>query len=203
MLKKAMATIVLPTILFGISGCAVTGNGNIDNEGDSRRVNNVMWNNQVDTDIKEVLEKEVANDKTRLVFIRKNDNYSKQTSANIAVNNRFHVSLHAGNYTVVNSCVGTNQLSAQATGFKNNNLLADKQDYNLKGGQTYFFNVVMNEKGQSTLEQITRASALPLLANKRYQSHQVSRVVPNCVAPTAVITPIPEVLPVVPVLAEK
>lgn len=206
-LKKAMATIVLPTILFGISGCAVTGNGNIDNEGDSRRVNNVMWNNQVDTDIKEVLEKEVANDKTRLVFIRKNDNYSKQTSANIAVNNRFHVSLHAGNYTVVNSCVGTNQLSAQATGFKNNNLLADKQDYNLKGGQTYFFNVVMNEKGQSTLEQITRASALPLLANKRYQSHQVSRVVPNCPLP-AVPAKHTTVSPVIvetqsPVLAEK
>lgn len=206
-LKKAMATIVLPTILFGISGCAVSGNGNIDNEGDSRRVNNVIWNNQVDTDFHDLLEKEVDTNETRLVFIRKSDADPEQTSANISINNRYHVSLHPGNYTTVNSCVGINQLSAHATGFKDNNLLADKQDYNLKGGQTYFFNVVMNEKGQSTLEQITRASALPLLANKRYQSHQVSRVVPNCPLP-AVPAKHTTVSPVIvetqsPVLAEK
>lgn len=205
-LKKAMATIVLPTILFGISGCAVTGNGNIDNEGDSRRVNNVMWNNQVDTDFHDLLEKEVDTNETRLVFIRKNDNYPEQTSANISVNNRFQVSLHAGNYTVVNSCVGTNQLSAHATGFKSNNLLADKKDYELTGGQTYFFHISMNEAGQSTLEQITPASALLLLANKRYQSHQISRVVPNCLPPVATIQPItppPTVETQTPVLTEK
>lgn len=203
MLKKAMATIVLPTILFGISGCAVSGNGNIDNEGDSRRVNNVIWNNQVDTDFHDLLEKEVDTNETRLVFIRKSDADPEQTSANISINNRYHVSLHPGNYTTVNSCVGINQLSAHATGFKDNNLLANKQDYQLDGGQTYFFDVDMDDSGKSTLKQITTDSALPLLETKRYQAHQISRVVPNCVAPTAVITPIPEVLPVVPVLAEK
>ena len=103
MLKKAMATIVLPTILFGISGCAVTGNGNIDNEGDSRRVNNVMWNNQVDKDFHDLLEKEVDTNETRLVFIRKSDADPEQTSANISINNRYQVSLHPGNYTTVNS----------------------------------------------------------------------------------------------------
>ena len=141
-----------------------------------------------------------------MVFIRKNDNYSEQTSANISVNNRFQVSLHAGNYTVVNSCVGTNQLSAHATGFKSNNLLADKKDYELTGGQTYFFHISMNEAGQSTLEQITPASALLLLANKRYQSHQISRVVPNCLPPVATIQPItppPTVETQTPVLTEK
>lgn len=204
-LKKNIIAIIVPITLFGLSSCAMVSG--VQNKGDTRRVDGVMWNNQVNTDINEVLEKEVASDKTRLVFIRKNDGHSKQTSANIAVNNRFQVSLHADNYTVVNSCVGTNQLSAHATGFKNNNLLADKQDYQLTGGETYFFNVVMNEEGQSTLEQITPASALPLLANKRYQSHQVSRVVPNCplpavpAKPTTVPPVIVETQP--PVLAEK
>lgn len=203
-LRKKIIAIILPITLFGVSSCTMMGG--IDNEGDTRRVDGVMWSNQIDTDIDDVLKKEVANDKTRLVFIRKNDNYSEQTSANVSVNNRFQVSLHADNYTVVNSCVGTNQLSAHATGFKNNNLLADKQDYELTGGQTYFFHISMNEQGQSTLEQITPESALPLLANKRYQSHQISRVVPNCPLPVAVIQPItpPAVVEVkAPALIEK
>lgn len=180
--KKTINIIALPAILFGMTACAVTGN-NIDNDGDSRHVSNVTWNNQTDADINRVLDRNVSADKTRLVFIRQNDGHPEQTSANIAVNNRFQVSLHAGNYTVVESCVGTNQLSTHATGFKNNNLLSNKKNYELAGGQTYFFHVNMNETGQSTLERITADSALQLLATKRYQSHQISRVVPNCPLP--------------------
>ena len=45
--KKAITTIMLPTIFFGISACATTSNNSIDNDGDSRRVGKVAWNNQV------------------------------------------------------------------------------------------------------------------------------------------------------------
>lgn len=207
--KKTISIVILSTALIGISACAITGNSNsiIDNDGDSRRVGKVTWNNQVDTDINAVLAKPVAIDKARLIFIRKNDSHSEQTSANIAINNRFQVSLHAGNYTTINSCLGTNQLSAHATGFKNNDLLADKQAYQLAGGQTYFFYVEMNEDGQSKLQQITADSASQLLVNKRYQTHQISRVVPNCVPPVVTtvrpVTPPPVIQLQSPVLAEK
>ncbi|MBH0095585.1 OmpA family protein [Psychrobacter sp. NZS113] len=199
--KNMTAAIVLPTILLSLSACAMTGHNSVDNEGDSRRVGNVTWNNQADTDFQKILTTNVDADETRLVFIRKNDDDVEQTSANVAINNRFQVSLHPGNYTVVNSCVGTNQISAHATGFKDNNLLADKKDYQLVGGQTYFFYVDMDNTGKSTLDQITPESALPLLDTKRYQTHQISRVVPNCPAP--VVTPPPIAQPTVPVLAEK
>lgn len=199
--KNMTAAIVLPTLLLSLSACAMTGHSSVDNEGDSRRVGNVTWNNQVDTDFQKILAANVDTDETRLVFIRKNDNDMEQTSANVAINDRFQVSLHPGNYTVVNSCVGTNQISAHATGFKDNNLLADKKDYQLLGGQTYFFYVDMDDTGKSTLDQITPKSALPLLDTKRYQTHQISRVVPNCPAP--VVTPPPIAQPIVPVLAEK
>ena len=199
--KNMTAAIVLPTLLLSLSACAMTGHSSVDNEGDSRRVGNVTWNNQVDTDVQKILATNVDTDETRLVFIRKNDDDVEQTSANVAINDRFQVSLHPGNYTVVNSCVGTNQISAHATGFKDNNLLADKKDYQLIGGQTYFFYVDMDDTGKSTLDQITPESALPLLDTKRYQTHQISRVVPNCPAP--VVTPPPIVQPTVPVLAEK
>ena len=200
-LKTAIATIALPTMFFGISGCSMINSSSIDNEGDSRRVNNVVWNNQVDTDLRDLLSSTVKDDEARLIFIRKKDDDSEQTSANIAVNNRYQVSLHPGNYTAVNTCVGNNQLSAHATGFKDNNLLSDKKEYQLDKGQTYFFYVDVDNTGKSTLEQITADSALPLLEAKRYQSHQISRVVPNCVA--AVVTPPPVKAPVAPVLAEK
>lgn len=199
--KNMTAAIVLPTLLLSLSACAMTGHSSVDNEGDSRRVGNVTWNNQVDTDVQKILATNVDTDETRLVFIRKNDDDVEQTSANVAINDRFQVSLHPGNYTVVNSCVGTNQISAHATGFKDNNLLADKKDYQLIGGQTYFFYVDMDDTGKSTLDQITPESALSLLDTKRYQTHQISRVVPNCPAP--VVTPPPIVQPTVPVLAEK
>ena len=199
--KNMTAAIVLPALLLSLSACAMTGHSSVDNEGDSRRVGNVTWNNQVDTDFQKILAANVDTDETRLVFIRKNDDDVEQTSANVSINNRFQVSLHPGNYTVVNSCVGTNQVSAHATGFKDNDLLADKQDYQLVGGQTYFFYVDMDDTGKSKLDQITAESALPLLDAKRYQTHQISRVVPNCPAP--VVTPPPIVQPTVPVLAEK
>lgn len=201
-LKTAMATIVLPTMLFGISGCSMMGSSNIDNEGDSRRVNNVVWNNQIDTDLNKLLSSEVSDDEARLIFLRKNDDDLEQTSANISVNNRYQVSLRPGNYTAVNSCVGINQLSAHMTGFKDNNLLAGKKDYKLEKGQTYFFYVDVDDSGDSTLEQITTESALPLLKNKRYQSHQISRVVPNCAAPVVMAQPVKEPAPA-PVLTEK
>ncbi|PYE38358.1 OmpA family protein [Psychrobacter fozii] len=199
--KNMTAAIVLPALLLSLSACAMTGHSSVDNEGDSRRVGNVTWNNQADTDFQKILAANVDTDETRLVFIRKNDDDVEQTSANVSINNRFQVSLHPGNYTVVNSCVGTNQVSAHATGFKDNDLLADKKDYQLVGGQTYFFYVDMDDTGKSKLDQITAESALPLLDAKRYQTHQISRVVPNCPAP--VVTPPPIVQPTVPVLAEK
>lgn len=192
--KRKRLILTLSLILFSLSSCTITSG--IDNSGDDRRVDGVMWNKQLDTNVDDLLAKKVPIDQVRLVFMRSDDRYSEQTSTNIAINDRFQVSLQQGNYTIVNSCIGTNQLSAHATGFKNNKLLADKKDYELAGGQTYFFYVDMIETGQSDLEQITAESAMQSLKNKRYQSHQISRVTPNCPAPIALK---PRVVPTTPI----
>ncbi|WP_201588149.1 OmpA family protein [Psychrobacter jeotgali] len=204
--KNTMIIALLPTAVLSFTACTATNSG-VYNEGDNRRVDRVTWTNQADMDINAMLATAVDSDKTRLVFIRKSDDDAEQTSANIAVNNRFQVSLHPGSYSVVESCVGTNNLSAQATGFKNNNLSANSETYQLQGGQTYFIYVDMDEQGNSSLTQVTDNSALQLLENKRYQTHQVSRVVPNCPPPVVVRAPIVVPPPVVierevPVLAE-
>ena len=200
--KKATLTMMVSAVLLTLSACAMTGTstGNsIDNEGDSRRVGKVTWNNQVDADVNKMLAQTISADKTRIIFLRKQDNDTSQTSTNIAVNDRFQVSLQPGNFTAVESCVGTNRISAQATSFKDNDLLAKAANYELMGGQTYFMYVDVDASGNSVVSQITQTSALPLLQNKRYQAHQVSRVTPNC-PPPVVIQPV--VIPV-PVLTEK
>lgn len=204
--KKTLITALLPTMVLGFSACTTTSNSNLSN---STHVDGVGWQRASAMNPNTLLNRTVARDKARLVFIRKNDNDSEQTSANIGINNRFQVSLHPGHYTVVESCIGTNNLSANATGFKSNNLAINAESYQLKGGETYFIYVDMDEKGNSALSQITSASAMPLLQNKRYQAHQVSRVVPNCPAPVVVSTPViitappPVVVQPVPVLTER
>lgn len=204
--KKTLTTVLLPTIALSLAACNTTSNSNV---GNSKHVDGVAWQQSATVNANTLLERTVAGDKTRLVFIRKNDNDAEQTSANIGINNRFQVSLHPGHYSIVESCVGTHNLSAIATGFKNNNLAVNSESYQLQGGETYFIYVDMDEKGNSSLSQITNASAMSLLQNKRYQAHQVSRVVLNCPAPVVVSTPVvitsppPIMVQSVPVLTER
>ncbi|PKG66547.1 hypothetical protein CXF56_05945 [Psychrobacter sp. Choline-02u-13] len=80
--NKNMIALILSIALFGLPSCAVTG---VDNSGDSRRINSVMWNKQVNANIDSLLAKKAPTDQTRLVFVRSNDRYSEQTSANIAI----------------------------------------------------------------------------------------------------------------------
>lgn len=201
LLKKSFITMILPTVLFSLSACSTTGSQvDVHNEGDVRRVGNVVWSNQADVDINNLLSTAVADNKIRLIFIREHDDLSKQTSSNIAINNSYQVSLHAGSYTVVDSCIGINQLSAHATGFKQNDLLAKQQDYRLEGGQTYFFYINMAKSGEGTLQQVTTPSGLQLAEGKRYQAHQISRVLLNC---PETVKPAVVVAPLAPILAEK
>ena len=201
-MKIIQLGILLPTLVIGLSGCITTGT---DNSGNVRHVDGITWSKQANVSVDELFSKEVQQDETRLVFIRNMDDYSEQTSSNISVNNRFQVSLQNGGYTAVNSCVGINQLSTHATGYKDNNLLADEQSFDLAGGNTYYFLVTVQDNGKSYISQIKDSDkAFKLLEGKRYQTHQISRVVPNCpkqitVEAAKIVTP----TAVIPVLEEK
>lgn len=190
--NKTVLSVVMGTAILGLAGCATSG---VNNDGVTKHVGNVQWTTQASTDTDAFLATDVPADETRLVFIRQLDNDPEQTDANIVINDRYQVSLHPGNYTAVNSCVGINRLSVQATGFKNNDLLANAQDFTLAGGETYFFYVDMDEAGNSSLERITEESGIQMLDDKTYQTHQISRVVPNCPAPAPAPTPVVVVPP--------
>lgn len=172
-------------------GCATN---TVESQGSMQRVNNVTWHQHNEVNIDDEFTDDVPEDMTRLVFIRRLDNDEEQTGANIAINDRYLVSLHPGNYTQVNSCVGMNNIGAVITQRKTNDLLLDSQPYDLVGGQTYYFDVDVDDTRQTSVQLIDEAAAKQALRDKRLQSHQVSRVVPDCPpAPfTMTLTPVTE-----------
>ncbi len=188
--KFAKLTATLAAMLLASQAHAVRI---IDTE-DTKAVGHVKWQKRADVNLDSVINADVPSNAVNLVFIRQADQASLQTSANIAVNDRFQVSLQSGNHSQVYSCVGINVLSSEATGFKNNDLVANSQTHNLSGGATYYFYVEVDETGRSTLKQIDNDSAKTLLTHTKRQSHQISRVVPSC--PTPVTPPKPEPVPV-------
>lgn len=175
----------------------------IDND-ITKAVGSVVWHKQATQDPMQLIEKEVPKNSVSLFFIRPHDQDVEQSSANIAINDRFQVSLQPGSFSQVYSCTGMNMLSAQVTGLKTNDLLLQPQPFILDEGNTYFFYVDINDdnNSQTAIKQITKESAIEVLNNKKYQTHQITRVVPNCPvmvnAPAAPAKPLP-----IPVLEEK
>lgn len=164
----------------------------IDTE-DTKAVGHVKWQKRADANVNSVINANVPNNMTHLVFIRQADQAPVETSANIGINDRFQVSLQSGNHSQVYSCAGVNVLSSEVTGFKNNDLLGNSQMHNLAGGATYYFYVEVDGNGQSTLKQVDNDSAKTLLEQTKRQSHQISRVVPSC---PEVSVPPPKPVPV-------
>ena len=200
---SSVVMVLLTNVLLVTHGQAAT----ITNNANSKAVNGVRWHKVANVNAAQLVSQPTPNQTARVIFLRRADRDSLQTSANLAINDRFQVSLQPGNYSQAYVCPGMNQLSVQIAGAKSNDLLKNSKTFNLAANQTYYFDVDVNEQGVSTLTQITPDSALANLKNMNYQSHQVSRVVPNCPLP-AVPAKHTTVSPVIvetqsPVLAEK
>lgn len=168
-------------ILLAVCSSSLSANAiNIINKDNIKAVGHVKWHMQAEVTPEALITKNIPIDSVSLFFIRAADNDSEQTSANIAINDRYQVSLQPGSYTQVYSCAGVNRLSAEVTGSKTNDLLSNTVDVTLEPNNHYFFYVDVNDKSKATIRKIESTQALKHLADKRYQTHQISRVVPNC-----------------------
>lgn len=191
LLMSSMTLLAIPS--YAATTVKVVDSGNI------KSVGPVVWEKKAPVDAQQLLDQPVPNNSVSLFFLRPADVDVMQTSVNIAVNNRFQVSLQPGNYTQVYSCAGVNQLSALITGKKSNNLRQDPQSYTLAANQTYFFLVDVDPQGKEKIQQITADSAKQALNNMQYQHHQISRVVPDCPVVTTVAAPVVKAPPLPPV----
>ena len=174
----------------------------IIDETNHKAVNQVHWHKVDNMAAKERLNQAIPDNTASVVFLRKLDKDGLQTSANVAINDRFQVSLQPNNYSQIYTCVGSNQISAEITGHKNNDLLKNANLYQLSANTTYFFEVDVDTHGNATVSPISQNTAMAALDNMAYQTHQITRVVPNCpviqppapkpiAAPVTVVAPAP------------
>lgn len=172
-------------------------------------VDHVSWHKLLEIDPKTLLNQPIPENMVSLYFIRQMDQDNTQTSANIAINDHYQTSLQPGGFTQVYACMGKNKISIVTTAHKTNDLLQNAIAVNLPTNQSYFFYIDVAENSRVTLSQVNADTAKNLLKNKKYQHHQISRVVPSC---TNVVRVTPPVTPpaktpaepaVIPVLQEK
>ena len=172
----------------------------IIDEANHKAVNQVHWHKVDNIAAKDRLNQAIPDNTASVVFLRKLDKDGLQTSANVAINDRFQVSLQPNNYSQIYTCVGSNQISAEITGHKNNDLLNHANLYQLSANTTYFFEVDVDTHGNATVSPISQNTAMAALDNMAYQTHQITRVVPNCPvieppAPKPVAAPVTVVAP--------
>ncbi len=136
--KTALKTVTLAVSTLALSVSALASNVRIVDEPYFKAVGNVAWHKQADIKPTEVINRKIPKNMTSLVFMRRQDNDKVQTSANIAINDRFQVSLQPNGYSQVYSCAGVNFISAEKTGLKTNDLLKDAKSFNLAPNGTYY-----------------------------------------------------------------
>lgn len=148
-----------------------------DSFDEARRVGHVRWDKERGV----VAGMQEREGRAGVYFFRLQDNDGLQTSANVAINDRFQASLQPGNYSQVYTCVGVNRISSQITGHKSNNLLFNAVDYRLESGRNYYFDVDVDAQGRASVKRISAEEAQQLMDKMPRQNHQISRVLTDCV----------------------
>ncbi len=177
-MKKIKGLMLATAIASTITACS-TATQSGDGEG-YRRVGNVVWHKEKNIDAQQLVNQAIPADSVGVFFLRALDNDDLQTSANVAINNRFQVSLQPGNYSHVYSCAGINDLSVDTTGQKSNDLRRGLASHSLKAGNNYYFDVDVSQQGVASIRKLPAEVAVQAMQHMKLQSHQISRVVPNC-----------------------
>lgn len=189
-MKYLSKTKLVLAVLFSISSLSVNA--------ETRTVGNVTWQIQAPTYLHT---QDVPKNMSQLVFVRFNDNLPSTTSANISVDNDYHISLLSNHLTQVRVCTGPHTISTQTTANKSNDLAYNPYTIQTDSAQTYYFQVKTNEQGSTSVSpldsstQIDGQSLTDYLIGMQTQTHQVSRVVLDCPtykAPAPVAAPIVE-----------
>lgn len=178
MTVKLNLTLAMMTI--ALTGCQALATQPISTTEGVRQVNQVAWT-KFGTEFDVASLETLAANQSRVVIVRKQDNDPLQTSANIAIDGRFHTSLQPGHYSETIVCPGTHEITAQLTGAKTNSLPAVAQRHILNDQSTHYFAVdVSDTTQQPTIRPLSMDEATLLLADSTQQTHQLDRVVSEC-----------------------
>lgn len=156
------------------------------------QVQHIGWNKSGNA-FQPVNASQLPANEANLIFIRPLDNDGLQTSANIAIDGRFQVSLQPGHYSQITYCSGQHNITVVPTGAKTNNLsTANSHLVDFAPQQNHYIYVDIDDAtGQPNLSKLEEAEAQKLLSTQKQQTHQISRVVRDC--PAVQVQPEPEV----------
>jgi len=119
-----------------------------------------------------------------LVFFRQQDDRNEQTAVNVGINDRYQASLRGGNYTAIPSCAGDTVISTLITNKKSNDLEIEPNKYTTDIAVNYYYEVFVDDLGNSQAAPVAEAYARKQLKSKELQTHTISRVVQkDCAAP--------------------
>lgn len=177
-MNKVKNVIFTLLVALLVSGCA--GSSGVSGADGVRHVGHVKWHKKESVNVQNLVNEGVPANSAKLFFFRQADGDGLDTSANVAVNDRFQVSLQPGHLSRVYSCTGQNELSVDITGRKHNDLLGNRVAYNIASGNNYFFEVHVDASGIGSIRPVDESYALNAMQDLSYQTHQISRVVPNC-----------------------
>lgn len=175
-IKKISSACLMSTVM--LAGCQAT-NGLL-----GASPANVQWVKQKPIPFEPATAATLPENTANLVFFREADDKNEQTAVNIGINDRYQASLRGGNYTAVPSCTGNTKISTLITGKKINDLEINPNAYNMVPGENYYFEVFVDEMGNSQATPVQPEDALKKLDGKMLQSHTISRVIQhNCAKP--------------------
>lgn len=167
--KRWIGTLLVASML---QGCA-TEEGMV-------RVNNVAWCPNKVVDVDTILNTLTPEGTARLVFYRPMDEDDSRTGVNIAINDDYQVSLHPGSFTTDYSCIGDNRLSNRSSELNTNDLLLKHNTSTLKNKETQYYEINVNKNRVAKSKRVSEDQARAAMAGMTYQSHQISKVIPNC-----------------------
>lgn len=178
-------------VAIALSGCQTIGiQQPISTEDGIRQVNQVRWDKTGDS-FSLADDSELATDQSRLIFVRKLDQDDLQTSINVGIDDRFQVSIQPGQFSEVVTCSGNHSINTELTGTKNNKLSYGVNNVNLTPQSTHYFEIDVDDSDNlPSLRQLSEDQALTLLNDSVRQTHQISRVIPDCLIETPTQPPI-------------
>ena len=188
------------SILVAMLSLSHSASAEISTESLIKNMPNVEWSKSGTEPFQLISTDQILDNEVNLIFIRPLDNDGPETSANIAVDGRFQVSLQPGHYSQLRYCSGVHNISVALTGMKMKDLApVYSQQANFTPQQNeYIYVEIDDETSQPRLSRIEETYALNILATQTEQTHQISRIVADC--PEVVE---PEIEPVVKIEIDK
>lgn len=188
MLKQASLLVAVSSALL-LTACQSTAN----------MAAKPTWSKSVASD-SNLLNPQLDDRTANLIFVRpqSNNQAHPDTSTNIALDNRFLVSVQDNHYSQAIVCAGNVSISAAPTSQKINDLQRNAVNLKLEAGQTKVIAVTTDANNNPTLTLLEGNQIAPMLNGTYRQGHQISRVqAKNCPEPVKA-APAPVVAPVAP-----